>query len=153
MDYNSERKNRKPNSRVAGHYTSKGNGLNDQGFATLLILVLFAILSTYGLEMYLKAHIENKMVRREITSRQAVYAAEGGVEWVRANLKENLDFIGGQLELGEGTVEVSVNKVDVENGYEVISNAQYGLARRRLKVKLEKMSDSWEITEYQELFD
>lgn len=103
--------------------------------------------------MYLKAHLENKMVRNEIASRQAVYAAEGGIEWVRANLKNNLDFTGGEISIGEGIVVVSVKPVAVENSYEVISNAKYGPTRRKLKVKLEKPGDIWEITEYQELYN
>jgi hypothetical protein len=117
-----------------------------------LILLLLATLSAYGLEMYLKAHSENRIIRREVASRQAVYAAEGGIEWVKVNLQKNLDFSGGHLKVGEGFVEVSVNK-KTENVYDVISDAQYGLARRRLKVKLEKTLTTWKITEYQELYD
>lgn len=99
--------------------------------------------------MYLKAHLENKMVRREVNSRQAVYAAEGGIEWVKVKLEGDPAFSGGKLMIGEGTVDVLVTGVEGE--YKVTSIAQYGLAKRRLEVILEKNSDQWVITEYQEL--
>lgn len=106
-------------------------------------------LSAYGLEMYLKAHLENKMVRREVNSRQAVYAAEGGIEWVKGRVEGDPTFPGGERMIGEGTVDVRV--IAIEGGYKVTSIAQYGLAKRRLEVDLERKSEQWVITEYQEL--
>jgi type II secretory pathway component PulK len=119
------------------------------GFVTLLVLILFTMLSAYGLEMYLKAHLENKMVRREANSRQAVYAAEGGIEWVKVKLDGDSAFSGGRLMIGEGTVDVMVT--GAPSGYRVTSVAQNGLAKRRLEVNLVKSMNRWVITEYQEL--
>jgi hypothetical protein len=110
---------------------------------------LFATLSAYGLETYIKGHLENQMVRREISSRQAVYASEGGIEWAKARLNEDPVFSGGEIMIGDGRVQVQVNSL--ERGYEVISEAQSGLARRRIKVQMEKSIDHWVITLYQEL--
>jgi len=134
---------------MARVYQAKSDPTRELGFVTLLVLILFTMLSAYGFEMYLKAHRENIMVRREVNSRQAVYAAEGGIEWVKVKLEGDPAFLGGQLILGEGTVNVMVT--GVQSGYKVTSMAQYGLAKRRLEVNLEKNMDQWVITEYQEL--
>lgn len=149
MDDYAQRKNWRSNGRVAGLHSPKGHSTRELGFVTLLILILMTTLSAYGLEMYLQAHLENKMVRREVNSRQAVYAAEGGIEWVKAKVEGDPAFPGGARMIGEGTVDVRV--IAFEGGYKVTSTAQYGLSKRRLEVDLKKKSEQWVITEYQEL--
>lgn len=149
MDDNAQRKNWQSSRGVARRHSSKSYSTRERGFVTLLILILMTTLSAYGLEMYLKAHLENKMVRREVNSRQAVYAAEGGIEWAKAKVVGDPAFPGGARMIGEGTVDVQVTAI--EGGYKVTSIAQYGLAKRRLEVDLKKKSEQWVITEYQEL--
>jgi len=121
----------------------------DPGFATLLIIVLIATLSGFGLEVYSKANSENRMARRESQSRQAIYAAEGGVEWAKAQLKVDPLVSGGNIALGEGQVKVSITAA--EGGYWVTSEANSGFARRKVKVFLKLDSGDWIVSHYQEL--
>lgn len=121
-----------------------------RGFATVLILLLFAAFSAFGLEAYLKAQTENRMAKREALSRQAVYAAEGGLEWVKSELKKDPLFIGGRRTIGEGRVETQVTVG--EGGYWVTSEAQVGLTRRKIQVFLHLDQERWVISQYQELY-
>ena len=125
--------------------------LGELGYITLLILVLFATFSAYGLEMYVKAHSENKIARREVNSRQALYGAEGGLEWAKIKLEEEPSFSGGSIRVGEGMVNVEV--IAHSKGYTVTSWAQYDYAKRTLKIELEKVNGQWLITQYQEIHD
>lgn len=100
--------------------------------------------------MYVKAHGENKMSRREISSRQAVYGAEGGIEWAKVMLLHDPDFSGGNIQLGEGTVNINI--VTKESGYIITSFAQHGQARRKIKVELERTGEQWLIGKYQEIY-
>lgn len=99
--------------------------------------------------MYVKAHSENKIARWEVRSRQAVYGAEGGIEWAKVKLDEDPNFTGGTLMIGDGTVDIHV--ITHERGYTVTSLAQYGQAKRTLRVRIEKVAEQWLITEYQEI--
>lgn len=147
MDDNLSRRNREAKGLLAGKDQSKGRG--ELGYITLLILILVAIFSSYGLEMYVKAHSENKIARREVSSRQAIYGAEGGIEWAKVMLEKDPAFMGGEISIGEGTVKVKV--IAREGDYTVTSLAQYGRAQRKLKVELEKVDGRWLITKYQEI--
>lgn len=129
----------------------QSKGHFELGYITLLILILFATFSAYGLEMYAKAHSENKIARREVNSRQAIYGAEGGIEWSKVKLEEDPSFIEGSIRVGEATVKVNV--LAQVSGYTVTSRAQYGQAKRTLKVGLEKANGQWLITKYQEIHD
>jgi hypothetical protein len=124
-------------------------GPKELGYITLLMLILFATFSAYGLEMYVKAHSESIIARREVSSRQVVYAAESGIEWVKVKLKEDPSFLGGEISLGEGIVQVNVTPQ--EEGYRVISFAQVGQIQRRLEVVLEGLDGKWIITMYREI--
>mgnify|MGYP000279795879 FL=1 len=148
MDDKHSRTSRSRNSSLAREDQSQGQ--LELGYITLLVLVLFAVLSAYGLEMYVKAHSENKIARLEAGSRQAFYAAEGGIEWVKMKLQEDPDYTGETVQIGKGTVNVSV--LAHEKGYTVTSFAQYGFAKCRLKVELAKVQDQWVITKYQEIY-
>lgn len=122
----------------------------EKGFATVLILLLFATFTAFGLEMYLKAQTENRMVKREVLSRQAVYVSEGGLEWAKSELIKDPLFSGGKRTLGEGTVVVNVTVG--EGGYWVTSDAQKGLARRKIQVFLSRDQDRWIMSQYQEVY-
>lgn len=127
----------------------QNKGRVELGYITLLVLILFATFSAYGLEMYVKAHSENKIARREVSSRQAIYGAEGGIEWIKVKLDEDPYFTGGSINVGEGTV--NVNALAHEGGYTVTSLARYGQVKRTLRVELEKSNEQWLITKYQEI--
>jgi hypothetical protein len=132
--------------------TSRVSSL-EKGFATVLILLLFATFSALGLEAYLKAQTENKMAKRESLSRQAVYASEGGLEWAKSELIKVPMFTGGKRSIGEGTVIIHVTTG--EGGYWVTSDAQKGLARRKIQVflSLDPLNqDRWIMSEYQEIY-
>lgn len=117
---------------------------------TLVIMILVAVLSAYGLEMYVKAHGENKIARQEAYSRQAVYAAEGGVAWAQVMLDENPEFTGGTLAVGESTVEVKV--IPGEEGFQIISTAFSGNAQRKISAEIFKKENQWIMTKYQEIY-
>lgn len=106
MDDNLSRTDREAKSSLARQDQGKGRG--ESGYITLLILILLATFSAYGLEMYVKVHSENKIVRREVNSRQAIYGAEGGIEWAKVMLEKDPAFMGGTIGIGEGTVKVNV---------------------------------------------
>lgn len=152
MDSNPSGEDWKANRRMERVDAAKKFPSPEYGFVTLLILVLFATLSAYGLEAYIKGHLENRMVRREISSRQAIYAAEGGIEWAKVKLTEDPSFSGGEIMVGEGKVSVQVIIPSEEGeGYTVTSSAEYGVAKRKIEATIQKMSGHWMVTQYQEL--
>ncbi|AGA69876.1 hypothetical protein Desdi_2452 [Desulfitobacterium dichloroeliminans LMG P-21439] len=128
---------------------NQGARHRELGYITLLMLVLLATLSAYGLEMYVQAHGENKIARKEVSSRQAVYGAESGIEWVKVKLREDPSFSEGDLRIGDGNVHVQV--VGNEGRYALTSSAHYGQIKRKIKVILLKVDEQWEIEQYQEI--
>ncbi|OLN32219.1 hypothetical protein [Desulfosporosinus metallidurans] len=102
------------------------------------------------MEGYLKANVENRMVRRETQSRQALYAAEGGVEWAKAHLLVNSELRGGNFSLSTGRVDVVIVTTK-GGGYKVISQGHSGLAVRKIEVILQLVTGKWIMKSYQEL--
>lgn len=90
------------------------------------------------------------MAKREAISRQALYAAEGGLEWGKAELLVDPLFAGGRRKIAEGETVIQVTVG--EGGYWVTSDAQYGLAHRKLKAFLRLDQGRWVMSQYQELF-
>lgn len=93
------------------------------------------------------------MAKREALSRQTVYISEGGLEWAKAELIKDPMFTGGTRPLGEGSVNVQI--LVEEGGYWVTSDAQKGLARRKIKVyiSLDPLDhDRWVTSQYQEIY-
>lgn len=119
------------------------------GFATLFVALLLTLLSLYGLETYVKANVENRIAKREVQSRQAVFLAESGVEWTKGQLDHQPDFRAGSFELGSGTV--TVDATPSEGGYWVRSVARAGMAERKIGVLLQNRSGHWQTVRYQEL--
>ncbi len=147
MDHHHYRKKWQSEIRVGQQSPVSVDG--QSGFMTLVILILVAVLSAYGLEMYVRAHSENKIARGEATSRQAVYAAEGGLAWSKVMLGENPDFTGGVLNVGDGLVEVKV--IPQDEGFQVISTATYGMTQRKISTEMVKIQDQFVIKKYQEI--
>ncbi|AFQ43022.1 hypothetical protein Desmer_0998 [Desulfosporosinus meridiei DSM 13257] len=122
---------------------------NSRGYVSLLILLLLTLLAGLGMESYLKSNTENRMVKREVQSRQALYLAEGGVEWAKAHLTTNPDLRKGSLSLDNGQVDV---QIELSGGdYKVTSKGLSGLAVRKIEEHLELVNDSWVSKSYQEL--
>jgi hypothetical protein len=113
------------------------------------MLLLFTIISGLGMEGYLKANGENRMVRREAQSRQALYAAEGGIEWAKAHLLINSGLRRGSFSLSTGRVDVVIETDG--GGVKVTSEGCSGLAVRKIEVKLQSIGGKWVEKSYQEL--
>lgn len=123
--------------------------MKQAGFATLLILILLVTLSLYGLEEYIGANAVNRMARREVQARQAVYTAEAGIEWAKAQLERNPAWENGTLLLSQGQVQVVASRSG--EGFWVTSTSEVGLAQRKIKVFLQQASGQWMLTHYSEL--
>ncbi|EGW40310.1 hypothetical protein [Desulfosporosinus sp. OT] len=119
------------------------------GYVSLLILVLLTTLSGLGMEEYLKANVENRMVRRVTQSQQALYVAEGGIEWAKAHLLVNPELRQGSLSLATGRVNVVIEPI--EGGYKVTAQGHTGLAIRKIEELLQLNDGKWVMTSYQEL--
>ena len=121
------------------------------GYVSLLILLLLMTLSGLGMEGYLKANAENRMVRRAAQSQQALYVAEGGIEWAKAHLLVNSELRQGTLTLTTGRVNIKI--VLCEGGYKVTSEGKSGLAVRKIEqiLQLDIDSGKWSLMGYQEL--
>ncbi|KLU58570.1 hypothetical protein CEB3_c45860 [Peptococcaceae bacterium CEB3] len=129
----------------------------DGGFATLLVLVLLTALFLYGAEGYVRANAQNRMAHREAQSRQAVYAAEGGIEWAKDELLLNPDWKAGRLSLDGGEVIVAAELSSDSKGgsqggvYQVTSTARVGWAERKISVVLKRSSGRWLVLCYREI--
>jgi len=106
-------------------------------------------LSLYGMESFIKANAQAKMARREIQSRQALYEAEGGLEWAKAQLRIDPSVISGNISFGSDQVQISI--LSSGGGYWVTSIAQSGQAERKITVYLQLDDGRWLETHYQEL--
>lgn len=101
------------------------------------------------MEVYLKANAENRMVKRETQSRQALYVAEGGIEWAKAHLLVNPELRQGNVSLETGRVRIIIELS--EGGYKVISEGRSGLAIRKIEETLQLDAGKWVMKSYQEL--
>lgn len=101
------------------------------------------------MEGYIKANAENRMVRRVAQSRQALYVAEGGVEWAKAHLLVNSALRSGSLSLVTGRVDIAIEVSG--GGYKVISEGHSGLAVRKIEQIIQLDSGKWVMMSYQEL--
>lgn len=105
--------------------------------------------SGLGMECYLKANAENRMVRRVAQSRQALYVAEGGIEWAKAHLSLNPGLKGGSVSLETGRANIVI--ATSGGGYKVTSEGRSGLAVRKIEQIIELDSGHWVMKSYQEL--
>ena len=101
------------------------------------------------MEGYVKANAENRMVRRVAQSRQALYVAEGGIEWAKAHLLVNSGVRGGSLTLATGRVDIVIEVSG--GGYKVTAEGHSGLAIRKIEEVLQLDSGKWVMKSYQEL--
>jgi hypothetical protein len=119
------------------------------GYVSLLILLLLTTLSVLGMEVYLKANAEYRMVKRESQSRQALYIAEGGIEWAKAHLLVNPGLRQGNISLETGRVSIVIEVR--KGGYKVVSEGRSGLAIRKIEETLQLDAGKWVMKSYQEL--
>jgi len=89
------------------------------------------------------------MVKREIQSRQALYAAEGGIEWAKAHLLINPALRVGSYSTDMGRVNIQIKLSGQQ--YQVISSGYSGSAVRKIEETIEVKSEKWVISGYQEL--
>ena len=101
------------------------------------------------MEGYLKANAENRMVRRVAQSRQALYVAEGGIEWAKAHLHVNSGLRLGSLSLATGRVDIVIELSGGE--YKVTSEGHSGSAVRKIEEIVQFDTGRWVIKSYQEL--
>ena len=101
------------------------------------------------MEVYLKANAENRMVRRVAQSRQALYVAEGGIEWSKAHLLVNSGLRRGNLSFATGHVDIIIELSG--GGYKVTSEGQSGLAVRKIEEIIQLEGGKWVLKSYQEL--
>jgi len=101
------------------------------------------------MEGYLKANVENRMVKREAQSRQALYIADGGIEWAKAHLLINPGLRRGSLSLDTGRADIVIELSGGE--YKVTSKGLSGLAVRKIEERIELENGTWVIKGYQEL--
>lgn len=87
--------------------------------------------------------------KREAQARQAVYLAEGGLEWAKAQLKVNPSWTGGTVTISGKQVLVTTQASG--GGYWVTAKATTGFAQREIKVFVENTTGKWKMTQYQEL--
>lgn len=123
--------------------------LSQSGFASLIVLIILTTAVSLGMGIYLKANGENRVAEREAQGRQAVYAAEAGIEWAKYQLGQNLSWRGGTFTWEGGQTVVTVAAV---NGtYQVTASAQASLARRKIQADLKLDEGVWVTSKYQEL--
>lgn len=115
----------------------------------MLILLLLTTLSGLGMEVYLKANAEYRMVKRETQSRQALYVAEGGIEWAKAHLLVDSGLRQGNVSLETGSASIVIELSGGE--YKVISEGCAGLAIRKIEETLKPEAGKWVMKSYQEL--
>lgn len=101
------------------------------------------------MEGYLTANGENRMVRREIQSRQALYAAEGGIEWAKAHMLVNDGLRRGSFSLSTGRVDVQIETIGGD--IKVTSQGCSGSAVRKIEVRLQSVGGKLLEKSYQEL--
>lgn len=91
------------------------------------------------------------MVRRVAQTRQALYVAEGGVEWAKAHLRVNAGLRSGSVSLVTGRVDIVIEVSG--GGYKVISEGYSGLAVRKIEqiIQLNQDNGQWVMMSYQEL--
>jgi hypothetical protein len=112
------------------------------------MLIILTLTGT-GLEMLIQTSAGLRLARRQVQSQQAVYCAEGGIEWAKSQLRHDTAWLGGSRLVAGILTKVTV--VPAEEGYWVTAAAVSGQSRREIKVYLQNVSGMWLMTNYQEL--
>jgi len=133
----------------ADDFSSVSSQHRSRGYISLLILLLLTTLSGLGMEVYMKANAENRMVRRLAQTTQAVYVAEGGIEWAKAHLLVNSELRQGSLSLATGHVDIVIELS--KGGYKVTAEGRSGLAVRKIEQIVQLDNGKWVMKSYQEL--
>jgi len=89
------------------------------------------------------------MVRRLAQSRQAIYVAEGGIEWAKAHLLVNAGLRQGSLSLATGRADIIIELSG--GGYKVVAEGRSGLAVRKIEQIVQLDNGKWVMKSYQEL--
>jgi len=89
------------------------------------------------------------MVKRVAQSRQALYVAEGGIEWAKAHLLVNSGLQRGNISFPIGRVDIVIELSG--GGYKVTAEGHSGLAVRKIQQILQMDNGKWVLKSYQEL--
>lgn len=89
------------------------------------------------------------MVRRVAQSIQALYVAEGGIEWAKAHLLVDAGLRQGSLSLATGRADIVIELSG--GGYKVTSEGHSGLAVRKIEEIILLDTGKWVLKGYQEL--
>ena len=90
------------------------------------------------------------MVHMEIQSRQALYAAEGGIEWAKHQLNLDPTLTSGRVAYGQGAAEIKIEKGN--GGYWVTAEGKIASVSRKLKVLLLREEGVWVMRYYQDIY-
>ena len=98
--------------------------LNEKGIGLMLALISLVVFSVIGVGIVTISRHETGFVVEERLSEDALYIAEGGVEFAVSQLKGNPNYTGPDTDgLGAGTYMVNVVPVGANNQYTITSVA------------------------------
>ncbi len=87
---------------------SQAEGFIKEGYISLLVLMVVAFLAGVGVIAYHKANSLETMAAYEARKVQAIYLADSGLAWAKANVASDPSWAGGSMDFGGGQIEVTV---------------------------------------------
>lgn len=146
-----------PASKDSRPYPALKKKAGSSGFVALFVIALIAALAGMGIQCYLRAGGVNRIVQIEVQSRQALYAAEGGLAWAEARLADsgpNVSPLSHTVNYSTGQAQVKLEKESdgYREGYWVTSEGQSGKCARKVKAYLTEKEGVWVMLYYQEVY-
>jgi len=115
----------------------------DQGFISLLLLMLVTFLGGAAYLSFYKANSLEKMVGYEAHRIKAVYLADSGLQWAFCSLRQDPDWQGGTKNIEGSGITVGVERNT--DGYKITSRAEVG-SSRQIRYAEVAFSDNREVT-------
>ncbi len=115
---------------------------DERGMALGLAIIVVLVVGVVGAGLLTFVSADLQAVAAVNRGEQAFELAEAGVEVAKAHLADDpspADWSSGELRMdgvGENSVSVTVEHVDEDNSFEVVSTGQYGEARRKIEATL-----------------
>lgn len=115
-----------------------GDRSGEQGQAMFVVLVVLAVVVSLGASLLAIATTERKISHRELLSAQAFFVAEGGINLVLANLREDPCWREGipEMALGGGVLK-GVSLTDLGSTVDLRSEAVAGEVTRTVTSRVE----------------
>lgn len=127
-------------------------GSRNNGYVSLLVLLVVIVLSWNGWEAFSKVHSQERMVDGEAWKMKAVFLADSGLEWAKSSLAEDPEWSGGVKVFDDG--QVRVQAVKLGNAYRVIARGEAGEAGQKRFGVLEPDSQGiLRLIRYEELYN